>query len=53
MCSNKYYEPRSKMKTEYGALGENISEKYTVPINKGHIYFEGEIALKETTMLWN
>lgn len=21
LCSNKYYEPRSKMKTEYGTLG--------------------------------
>lgn len=41
------------MKTKYGTLGENISEKYTVPINKRHIYFEGEIALIETTMLWN
>lgn len=52
LCSNKYYKPRSKMKTEYSTLGENISEKKnTIPINKGHIYFEGEIALKETTML--
>lgn len=41
------------MKTEYGTLGENISEKITVPINKGQIYFEGEITLKETTMLLN
>lgn len=39
------------MNTEYGTLGENKSEKNTIQINKGHIYFEGEIALKETTML--
>lgn len=26
------------MKTEYGTLGENISEKYTVPINKRHLF---------------
>lgn len=39
------------MKTAYGTSGEYKSEKYTVPINKGHIYFEEEIALKESTML--
>lgn len=46
LCSNKnYYKPRSKMKTEYGTLGENISENNTVPINKGHIFISKEKSL--------